>query len=52
MWLSKRGGGNPNNVPWNDVVKPAVKRKEAAWKKILGARDEVAKEICMESYKD
>ena len=28
---------------WNDGVKPAVERKEAAWKEALGAEDEVTK---------
>ena len=37
-------GGNPKSVWWNDEVKAAVKRKEAAWKEVLGARDEDAKE--------
>ena len=34
------GGRNPNSVWWNDEVNAAVKRKEAAWKEVLGARDE------------
>ena len=29
-----------------------VERKEGAWKEVLGARDEVAKERCMETYKE
>ena len=37
---------------WNDEVKAAVRRKEAAWKKVLGARDEDAKERCLEIYKE
>ena len=45
------GEKNPKNVWLNDVVKAAVKRKEAAWKEVLGARDEVAKDICMKIYK-
>ena len=36
-------GKNPNSVWWNDGVKPAVERKEAAWKEALGAEDEVTK---------
>ena len=28
-------GGNPKNVWWNNQVKAAVKRKEAAWKEVL-----------------
>ena len=33
-----------------DQVKAAVKRKKAAWEELLGARDEEAKERCMEVY--
>ena len=36
------GGRNPKRVWWNDQVKTAVKRKEDAWKEVLGARDEDA----------
>ena len=36
----------------NDQVKAAVKRKEDAWKEVLGARDEVARERCLEVYKE
>ena len=32
-------GGNPESVCWNDRVKDTVKRKENAWKEMLGARD-------------
>ena len=32
---------------WNDKVKAAVRRKEAAWKEVLVASDEEAKEIGM-----
>ena len=50
---SKRvGGKSPNNVWWNNVVKPAVERKEAAWKEVLEVRDEVSKERCKEVYKE
>ena len=31
---------------------PASKRKEAAWKEVLEARDEAAKERCIEAYKE
>ena len=40
MWLSESGGKNPKNVWWNNEVKAAVRRKEAAWKEVLGANDE------------
>ena len=33
------------------MVKAAVERKEAAWKEVLGARDEVANERRLELYK-
>ena len=45
------GGNNPKSVWWNDEVKAADKRKEAAWKEVLGARNEDAKEICMKAYR-
>ena len=49
MWHSKSGGGgNPKNIWWNNEVKAAVKRKEPAWK-VLEAKDEDAKERCMEA---
>ena len=35
---------------WNDHVKAAVKRKEDAWK-VLGAKNEDAREMCLEVYK-
>ena len=41
MYGSVRVGGNsPKRVWWNDEVKAAIKRKEAAWKEVLGARDD------------
>ena len=55
MVESERGmrvrGGNPKSGWWKDQVKAAVKRKEAAWKDVLGARDEDEKERCLEIYK-
>ena len=44
------GGGNTKSVWWNDQVKAAVKRKEDAWNEVLGARDEDARERCLEAY--
>ena len=46
-----RGGENPKNAFWNGVVKDAVKRKEATWREVLGATDEVAKDRYMEVNK-
>ena len=37
------GGKNPKSVWWNDEIKAAVERKEAAWKEVLGASDEESK---------
>ena len=36
----------------NGNVKGTVKRKEPAWKMVVGARDEAAKERCMEAYRE
>ena len=52
MWLSESWGNDPKRVCWNDKVKAAVKRKEGAWKQVLGARDESAKERCMGAYRE
>ena len=35
------GEKNPKNVCWNDVVKAAVERNEAAQNELVGAWDEV-----------
>ena len=40
----RRREKNPKSMWWNDVVKAAVERKEAVWKKVFEARDEVTKE--------
>ena len=42
------GGKKPKSLLWNDEIKAAVRRKEAAWK-MLVASDEDLKEICMEA---
>ena len=42
----RAGRKKPKSVWWNDEVKAAIKRKEGAWKKILGGRDEDARERC------
>ena len=34
----------------NDQVKAAVERNEDAWREVLGAKDENAKERCLEVY--
>ena len=36
---------------WIDEVIAAVMRKESAWKEVLAASDEEAKERCMEAYR-
>ena len=45
-------GKNPKNAWRNDVVKAVVKRKEAAWREVLGAQDEGANYRCTEVYKE
>ena len=46
------GGRNPKSVQWNVEVKTAVRRKEAAWKEVLAASHEEAKEKFMEAYRE
>ena len=46
------GGKKPKSVWWNDEVTAAVRRREAAWKEVLAASDEEAKESCMETHRD
>ena len=36
-------GENPKSVWWNDKLKVAVMKKEAAWKEVLAASDEEVK---------
>ena len=43
---------NPKSAWWNDEIKAAVRRKEVAWKEVLGASDEEAKDRCMEAYRE
>ena len=47
----KRGRGNLKRVWRKDEVKAVVRRNEAACKEVLGARDEEARERCLEVYK-
>ena len=37
---------------WNDDIKVAVGRIEAAWKLVLAASDEETKERCVEAYRE
>ena len=37
------GAKNPKSVWWNDEIKAAVRRKDAAWKEVLAASDEEEK---------
>ena len=46
------GGKNPKSVWWNDEIKAAVRRKEAAWKEVLAASDKEAKERFIEAYRE
>ena len=38
---------NPKSVWWNNEVKATVRRNEAAWKEVLVAINEEAKERCL-----
>ena len=40
------------SVWWNDEIKAAVRRKEAAWKEILAASNKEIKERYMEAYRE
>ena len=46
------GGKEPKSVWWSNEVKVMIKRKEAAWKEVLGVRDEEAKERCLKAYRE
>ena len=46
------GGGKPKSMWWNDQVKGMVKRKEDVWREVLEARDEDAREMYLEVYKE
>ena len=56
MWLIESVGGGGRKYPkivwWKDEVKTALRRKKSAWKEVLVASDEEAKEICMEAYRE
>ena len=39
----RMGGKNPKNMWWNDAVRAAVERKEAAWKVVLGLEMKIQK---------
>ena len=43
---------NPKSVWWNNKIKNAVRRKEAAWKEMLAASDKEAKERYMKAYRE
>ena len=45
-------GKNPKSVRWNDKIKAAVRRKEAAWKEVLAASNEETRERCIEAYRE
>ena len=50
--LVRVGGLNPKSVWWDDQVKVAIKRKEGAWKEVLGAREKDARERRLEAFKE
>ena len=37
---------------WNDKVKAAARRKDAAWKKVLAVTDEEVNERCVEVHRE
>ena len=45
-------GKNPKSVWWKQDVKAEGRRKKAAWKVLLGIRENGAKEICLGVYKE
>ena len=53
VWFSESWGEkNLKSVWWNDEIKSAVRRKEAAWKEVLAANDEKEKERFMKMYRE
>ena len=52
MWLTVSRKWELKKCVWNDQVKAAVKRKEDAWKEVLGVKDKDARERCFEIYKE
>ena len=45
-------GERTQSVRRNGKERAVVKRKDADWEELLGARDEHTKERCMEAYKE
>ena len=53
LFGSGRVGGQPKGIVCcSEKVKSVIKRKEAAYKVMLGAEDEHTKEKCMEAYRE
>ena len=45
-------GKNPKSMWWNNEIKAALRKKEAAWKEVFTASNEEAKERCLEAYRE
>ena len=52
MCGSMKGGKSKKSMWWNDEIKAAVWRNEAAWKELLVTSDEKAKERCKGAYRE
>ena len=46
------GGKIPRSVWWSDEIKAAVRRNEAACKRVLAPSDEETKERCITMYRE